>query len=51
MQLAYAYSETTPPAAEAIGNLVQEALANAMSQSNSFLRDQVAKGDPRAKES
>ncbi|MGO9926543.1 MAG: hypothetical protein ACLPLP_10530 [Mycobacterium sp.] len=51
MQLAYAYSETAPPTAEAIGNLVQEALANAMSQSNSFLRDQVAKGDPRAKES
>jgi hypothetical protein len=29
---AYACSETTPPTAEAIGNLVQEALGHAMSQ-------------------
>ena len=49
-QLAYAYSDTAPQTAEAIGDLVQEALANAMSQSNNFLRDQVAKGALRVKE-
>jgi hypothetical protein len=43
-QFAYAYSETAPPTAEAIGDLVQEALENARIQ---FLHDQIAKGGRR----
>jgi hypothetical protein len=43
-QFAYAYSETAPPTAEAIGDLVQEALENAKIQ---FLHDQIAKGGRR----
>ena len=43
-QFAYAYSETAPPTAEAIGDLVQEALENATIQ---FLHDQIAKGGRR----
>jgi hypothetical protein len=41
---AYAYSETAPPTAEAIGDLVKEALENATIQ---FLHDQIAKGGCR----
>jgi hypothetical protein len=43
-RFAYAYSETAPPTAEAIGDLVQEALENATIQ---FLHDQIAKGGRR----
>jgi hypothetical protein len=43
-QFAYAYSETAPPTAEAIGDLVQEALEDARTQ---FLHDQIAKGGRR----
>jgi hypothetical protein len=43
-QFAYAYSETAPPTAEAIGDLVQEALENATIL---FLHDQIAKGGRR----
>jgi hypothetical protein len=43
-QFAYACSETAPPTAEAIGDLVQEALENATIQ---FLHDQIAKGQVR----
>jgi hypothetical protein len=39
-RFAYACSETAPPTAEAIGDLVQEALENATIQ---FLHDQIAK--------
>jgi len=41
-QLAYAYSETAPPTAEAIGDLVQEALENATIQPGEYLHDQIA---------
>jgi hypothetical protein len=40
----YACSKTAPPTAEAIGDLVQEALENATIQ---FLHDQIAKGGRR----
>jgi hypothetical protein len=43
-QFAYTCSETAPPTAEAIGDLVQEALENATIQ---FLHDQIAKGGRR----
>jgi hypothetical protein len=43
-RFAYACSETAPPTAEAIGDLVQEALENAAIP---FLHDQIAKGGRR----
>jgi hypothetical protein len=43
-RFAYACSETAPPTAEAIGDLVQEALEDATIQ---FLHDQIAKGGRR----
>jgi hypothetical protein len=49
-QFAYAYSETAPPTAEAIGDLVQEALENATIQPGKYLHDQIAKGDRRARD-
>ena len=49
-QFAWAYSETAPPTAEAIGDLVQEALENATHQPGKHLHYQIAKGDRRARD-
>ena len=43
-QIAYAYSETALPTAEAIGDLVEEALENGRVQPNECLHDQTARG-------
>jgi hypothetical protein len=40
-----------PPNAEEIGDLVQEALANAMLHSNNFSSGHVTKGDLRPQDS